>query len=352
MLKKLTILFTAIISCLRLFSVDAQSQESILVTGGFGYIGSAVAYTLHQQGFDVIILDKEVAPKFEWATVYQGCIGNAALLKKIFTQHTISCVMHFAALVEVGESVTNPSAYYQNNVVRTLTLLNTMIKHKIKKFIFSSSCAAYGNPVVLPLNEQHSTNPESPYGWTKLMVDQILNDFDRAYNLKYVCLRYFNAAGAIPEAHLGPQRVIHVIPIILQKIIKNQPFTINGDDYPTPDGTCVRDFIHIKDIAYAHMKALEYLKAGNSSNIFNLGSGTGYSVKEIIKATEHATGKKLTYTMGPRRPGDTSSLVADARKAERVLGWKPLYSDLENIIQSAWDWELAKNKLNVSQNKV
>jgi UDP-glucose 4-epimerase len=250
--------------------------------------------------------------------------------------------MHFAASCYVGESVTDPAKYYDNNLVGTMRLLQGMREAGVSQFIFSSSCATYGDPIRLPLDETHPLNPVNPYGYTKRAVEAMLSDYSRAYNLRYVSFRYFNAAGADPEGKLGEchDPETHLIPLILQVASgRRASVSIFGTDYETRDGTCIRDYIHIDDIAAAHLKGLDYLATGGESNVFNIGSETGYTVREVIEATERVTGKTITVEEGPRRPGDPPSLVASSAKIRDTLGWRPSYATLDDIIQTAWAWE-------------
>jgi UDP-glucose 4-epimerase len=323
---------------------EITMSETLLITGGAGYIGSHTALLCKEHGHNVIVLDnflhqQEFSPP--WATVIRGDIRNAETLNYIFSTYPITGVIHFAALIEVGESVTQPAAFYETNVQATLQLLNTMRRHGITTFIFSSSCAVYGNPMYTPLDESHIRAPISPYGKTKLAVEYILEDYAIAYNLSFVGLRYFNAAGALPTHGLGEyhQPETHLIPRILRSFIAQTPLPIYGTDYPTPDGTALRDYVHVRDIAHAHVMALDYLRKGEKSNFFNLGSENGTSVANMISTAEEIVGKRLPTTKQHRRPGDPAILVADASQARHTLGWRPLHSDLHEIIISAWEWE-------------
>lgn len=318
----------------------SMQAKTILVTGGAGYIGSHTAFLLAQKGYKVIIIDAFVHNqpcRLPWATVIKGDCGDATLLNTIFTENHIDAVMHFAAFIEVGISVKEPLSFYENNVTKTLTLLKTMIAHNIKTFIFSSSCAVYGTPQALPLVETHPKNPISPYGNTKLVIEMALHDLQVAHGLQYVALRYFNAAGALPEHGLGEYHKpeTHVLPLLLRAAREHKPFYIFGTNYPTTDGTCVRDYLHVLDIAQAHIKALEYLDHGNPSESFNLGTGTGFSIKQLIAAVEKVTGMTVNVIEAIARPGDPAVLVANPARAHTVLNWKPEHSELENILQSA-----------------
>jgi len=322
--------------------------KTILVTGGAGYIGSHTAYLLSKQGLNVIILDKFVHnQQFDpsWAKVIKKDFADETVLNTIFSTYSIDAVMHFAAFIEVGESVNHPQRFYQNNVVKTINFLDTMLAHNVKKFIFSSSCAVYGEPVKVPMEESNPYRPISPYGKNKLVVEFALQDYAAAYGLNSVSLRYFNAAGALPEAGLGEQHdpETHIIPLMIRAIQHQKPFKIFGTDYNTPDGSCIRDYIHVLDIASAHMLALDHLNhtctASAKADEFNLGSGNGFSVKEMIAATEKICGQKMILQQESRRPGDPAVLLANPTKAHKILGWKPINSDLHSILQSAVAWE-------------
>lgn len=323
-----------------------MKQKTILVTGGAGYIGSHTAWLLARQNYKIIVLDTLYQKQpfdHSWATLIQGDLGDANLLNKIFTEHTITAVMHFGAFLAVGDSVKNPLEYYENNVVKTRTLLETMIKHNILKFVFSSSCAVYGHPQQLPLTEDHPRNPINPYGKTKYVVELMLEDCAQAYGLNYVSLRYFNAAGVIPYENLYEWHIpeTHLIPLVLRAALTNKPISIFGTDYNTPDGTCVRDYIHVQDLGSAHHKALQHVENNRPSDVFNLGTGTGYSVQEIITAAQQVTEQNIVIKYADRRAGDPPVLVADATKAANILQWKPIASDIHTILKTAWIAERA-----------
>lgn len=319
---------------------------AILVTGGAGYIGSVVVEDLHKQGEKVVVLDNLVYGHRQAVAAdipfYEGEIGDKDLVAKIVSEHEIEACMHFSAFAYVGESVEKPNIYYENNFIQTLRLLDVLISNNVRKFVFSSTCATYGEPNYVPIDEQHPQSPTNPYGWSKFMVERALTDYDTAYNLKFVALRYFNACGASAECgeHHDPET--HLIPLVLFAAQgKRDAISIFGDDYPTPDGTAVRDYIHIADLSQAHLHALKYLRNGGKSEFINLGNGNGYSVKEVIEAARTITGKNIETHIAPRRAGDPSKLVADAKKAREILGWNPQFSDLEAIIESAWKWHQA-----------
>ncbi len=319
-------------------------SKKILVVGGAGYIGSYMVKLLARNGYEPIVLDnlsrghKELVVAGE---LIEGDLSDMKLLDDIFSGNSIDAVFHFAALAYVGESMEQPSLYYKNNVCATWNLLDRMIKHDVNVFVFSSTCAIYGEPKWLPLTEDHPQEPISPYGRTKLIIEWMLDDFRQAYGLKYVNLRYFNAAGADPEGEVGEwhEPETHLIPNILLSILDDKKeLLIYGDDYPTPDGTCIRDYIHIHDLCRAHLLALDYLLNGGEATSFNLGNGEGYSILEIIKATEKVTGKTVKFKFIHRRPGDPARLIGSTEKAKKILGWKSEYGDIETIIETAWNW--------------
>ena len=324
-----------------------QDKSTILVTGGAGYIGSHAVLALQQAGYTVVILDnlvyghQDIVDTVLKTKLIVGDTNDRALLDDIFSTHQIDAVMHFAAYAYVGESVSDPGKYYRNNVTGTLTLLDAMVDAGIKKFVFSSTCATYGVPKAVPIVEEHPQDPINPYGATKLMVERMLADFDHAHDVKAVCFRYFNAAGADPEGRLGEDHnpETHLIPLVLQTALgTRESISIFGTDYPTPDHTCVRDYIHVSDLADAHVLGMEYLLNGGDSAKFNLGNGNGFSVKEVIEAARTVTGHPIPAVECDRRPGDPPSLVGSAEKARTILGWNPQYPDIESIIQHAWVW--------------
>lgn len=318
---------------------------TVLVLGGAGYIGSHTVYELIDRGEDVVIIDNletgHIEAVHEKARFYQGDIRDRAFLDSVFEKEHIDAVIHFAANSLVGESMTNPLKYYDNNLNGTKVLLEAMNAHDIKKIVFSSTAATYGEPERVPILETDKTEPTNAYGETKLSMEKMFKWCDRAYGLKYVSLRYFNACGAhvsgsIGEAH-KPET--HLIPLILQVPLgQREAISVFGDDYDTKDGTCVRDYIHVTDLAQAHILAVKYLMEGNESNIFNLGNGVGFTVKEVIETAKKATGRDIKAVMDERRAGDPAQLIASSEKAKTILGWKPEHADLEEIISSAWKW--------------
>lgn len=318
----------------------------ILVTGGAGYIGSHYVLYAKQQGAEVVVLDnlayghREAVPA--GVPFVEGNMGDRALLDQIFKQYPIKAVVHFAAFAYVGESVTAPSKYYNNNTVATLNVLDAMRDHGVNNFVFSSTCATYGNPQYMPMDEKHPQAPINPYGESKFFVEHILRAYDHAYQFRFCALRYFNAAGADPEGGIGESHdpETHLIPLILQAAKgERDSISIFGTEYDTPDGTCIRDYIHILDLAQAHDLALKRLQAGGESAFYNLGSEQGYSVREVIATCERVSGAKIKTVESPRRAGDPPRLVASAGKAKQELGWKPAYQNLEEIVSTAWRWE-------------
>ena len=325
----------------------SQSQNTILVTGGAGYIGAHAVLALQKAGYQVIVLDNlsyghpELIQDRLQAELLVADISDRAFLDNLFATRKIDAVIHFAAFIAVGESVQEPAKYYRNNVVGTLTLLEAMIAANIKKFVFSSTCAVYGMPKEVPMTENHPIQPLSPYAASKRVVEQMLGDFDQAYGLKSVIFRYFNASGAEPTGLLGEDHdpETHLIPLALLTTLKKREFlSIFVTDYDTPDGTAVRDYIHICDLADAHILGLEYLLQGGESNLFNLGNGNGFSVREVIETTKKVTGLPLPVKESDRRAGDAPILVGSSEKAQKILDWKPQYADLEKIITHAWQW--------------
>lgn len=328
----------------------------ILVTGGAGYIGSHAVLALQQAGFEVVVLDnlsnghRELIEDGLKVQLMVGDISDRPLLDHLFSTYPITAVMHFAAYMAVGESVVNPAKYYRNNVAGTLTLLEAMVAADIKQFVFSSTCALYGIPQFIPLTEDHTQAPISPYASSKQMVEQLLADFDAAYGLKSVCFRYFNAAGADPNGWLGEDHTpeTHLIPLVLLAALdRSKTISIFGTDYPTPDGTCIRDYIHVTDLANAHVLGLQYLQDGGNSDVFNLGNGNGFSVREVIEAARMVTQQTINVVERDRRPGDPPVLVGSSEKAQRVLHWQPQYTDLAQILAHAWQWHQKRHGANV-----
>ncbi len=324
-------------------------KKYIMVAGGAGYIGSHMCLYLQDKGYTPLVFDNlsEGHKEAIFGEFIQGDLSDSNLLKEVFNKYDIRAVMHFAAHCYVGVSVTDPQKYYENNFFNTYNLVNAMRECNINKFIFSSTCATYGNPEFLPLTENHPQNPINPYGNTKLCVEKMLFDYSKAYNFKSVLLRYFNASGADPLARTGENHEpeTHLIPNVLDAALGLKELKIFGDDYPTPDGTCIRDYIHVNDLAQAHYLALENLLNGAETDFFNLGTGDGYSNMQIIKAVEKVTNKKVDYQIVPKREGDPPSLVGSNKKAKDILGWKPEYNTIENIIETAWNWHKKLRKI-------
>ncbi|MEP6850721.1 MAG: UDP-glucose 4-epimerase GalE [Acidobacteriota bacterium] len=319
---------------------------AILVTGGAGYIGSVTVEDLRTNGEKVVVIDNLIYGHREAIAgdvpFYNGNIGDIHLIARICSEHEIEACIHFSAFAYVGESVEDPGKYFENNFVHTLHLLEALMQNGVKKFIFSSTCATYGDPQYIPIDEKHPQQPVNPYGWSKFMVERALEAYDTAYGLKFVALRYFNACGATETCgeHHDPET--HLIPLVLFAAQGRIPHvSIFGNDYPTPDGTAIRDYIHVSDLAQAHMLALEHLRSGNGSEFINLGNGGGFSVKEVIEAACRLTDKPIEARVAPRRPGDPPQLVSDSAKAREVLGWKPQFPELDRIIESAWKWHEA-----------
>lgn len=321
-----------------------MSNETILVVGGAGYIGSTTAWLLADHGHRVHLLDNLSQGYRELAgagPLHIADLRDPATLDGFFSTHRVAAVLHFAAFIAVGESVQEPLRYYQNNLAGTLNLLEAMARHDVRRLVFSSTAAVYGEPETVPIPESAPLAPINPYGWSKRMMEQVFADCDRAWGLKTVALRYFNASGADRKGRCGEwhRPETHLIPVCLRAAMEqNKPLTVFGEDYPTPDGTCVRDYIHVCDLAEAHRLALEHLLGGGESAAFNLGSQQGFSIREVIETVERVTGKPVPHTIGPRRDGDPASLVASSGAIRQVLGWKPEFSELERIIQDAWNW--------------
>jgi UDP-glucose 4-epimerase len=320
-------------------------KPHILVLGGAGYIGSHMVKLLAGAGYAPVVLDnlsngrRDAVPR---EALVVGDMGQSATLDTLLQAFRFAAVMHFAGYIQVGESVAQPGRYYDNNLGNTVRLLEAMVRHGVGRFIFSSTAAIFGEPDYLPIDEAHPKRPINPYGRSKWMVEQVLEDFDHAFGLRACCLRYFNAAGADPDGELGEchQPETHLVPLVLQVAAGRRPsITVYGKDYPTPDGTCIRDYIHVTDLCDAHLLALRALEAGAASSRYNLGNGAGYSNLEVITTAECVTGRKIKHDFGPRRPGDPPRLVADAARARSELGWTPRFAGMDVIIEHAWRWE-------------
>jgi len=320
-------------------------KPSVLVVGGAGYIGSHMVKRLMRAGYAVTTLDNFSTGHRDaivGGQVVEADLADSAKLAEIFSAQKFDAVFHFASFIQVGESALHPAKYYRNNLCNTLNLLNAMVAAKVPFLVFSSSAAVYGEPACTPINESHHIAPLSPYGHSKAMVEQVLRDYARAYGLQSVSLRYFNACGADPEGELGERHdpETHLIPLALQAVSgRGGALTIFGDDYGTPDGTCIRDYVHIEDLCDAHLLALRYLQGGGMVQAFNLGSGNGFSVAEVLRMAEKVTGRTVPVILGKRRPGDPARLVADATRAREMLGWIPRFGELETIVRHAWAWE-------------
>lgn len=317
---------------------------TILVTGGAGYIGSVTVERLQAKGEHVVVLD-DLARGHRAALpgnvpFYQGRVGDRALLGRITREHKLDSCLHFAALAYVGESVEKPDLYFENNVEQGIAFFGALLRAGVRRVVFSSTCATYGEPEQIPISEQSPQWPKNPYGWTKLFLERLLDSYDAAYGLKFVSLRYFNAAGATEKCgeHHDPES--HLIPNVLAAAAGDKPeVAVFGNQYPTPDGTAIRDYVHVADLADAHVRALDYLYEGGKSDYLNLGTGDGYSVLQVIEAAGEVTGRKISIRMEGPRPGDPARLVADPTRAQTVLGWVPSKSDLRSIIRSAWEWQ-------------
>ena len=316
---------------------------AILVTGGCGYIGGVTVELLRDRGREVVVVDN--LSRGHRAAIdadipfYRGDVGDRALIDSIAAEHDLEACVHFAALTYVGESVEEPARYYQNNAAQSIGLLDGLICAGVRRFVFSSTCATYGEPQRMPLDEGHPQNPQNPYGWGKFFVERVLEGFDTAYGLRFAGLRYFNASGATERRGEDHDPETHLIPIAIEVAMgKRTHLSVFGDDYPTPDGTAVRDYVHVSDLGRAHVLALDYLGSGGTSEFMNLGTGRGYSVLEVIDTVQEVAGCQIETRMGDRRDGDASHLVADAERAKEVLAWEPAHADLKGIVQSAWDW--------------
>lgn len=322
---------------------------NVLVCGGAGYIGSHMCKVLAESGYKVTVFDNLStghAEAIRWGRFVRGDLLSRDDLDRAFTDSHYTAVMHFCAKSLVGESMTRPDLYYQNNVTGTLNLLDAMVRHGVRHFIFSSTAAVYGNPEYVPIDEQHPVVPINPYGRTKLAAELLLSDYDRAFGIKSVALRYFNAAGADPSGTLGENHEpeTHLIPNILRSVRAGSGETLKvfGKEYPTPDGTCIRDYIHVLDLCAAHLLALRHLAETERSEVFNLGNGKGFSVLEVIECARQVTGHPVPFSIDAPRPGDPPVLVASAGKAKQILNWSPRYTDLETVIETAWAWHRNK----------
>src|SRR5579862_1941 len=322
----------------------------VLVTGGAGYIGSHTAKFLSRAGHSPVVLDNlcfghTYAAK--WGPLEVGDLADTAFVAGVFKRHAIESVVHFAANAFVGESMTDPRKYFRNNTVNTLNLLDAMVASGVKEIVFSSTCATYGDPIRVPIDESHPQHPVNPYGESKLFVERILHWYSNAYGIKYAALRYFNAAGADPDGEIGEDHTpeTHLIPLVIDAARGKRPhISLFGTDYPTPDGTAVRDFIHVNDLADAHVKALAHLKKGGANLALNLGTGKGHSVREVIAAVEAISCRKVPVQESPRRAGDPAELVADARKARETSNWQPKFADIRVIVDHAWKWHTGQKR--------
>jgi len=319
------------------------SARAVLVTGGAGYIGSHAAKALHRAGCRVVVYDNLVAghrAAVKYGDLVVGDIADVAALRDALRRHAVSGVMHFAAFLDVGESVRDPAKYYRNNVVGALSVLEAMAAESVKLFVFSSTCATYGEPIETPIAETHPQHPINSYGESKLAVERALPHFERAYGIRWAALRYFNASGADPDGEIGEDHSpeIHVIPRALEAAHGGPGLQVFGNDYPTPDGTCLRDYIHVSDLAEAHLKALDAIAETGKSGAYNLGTGRPHSVREVIDTVERVTGRRVPWTLAPRRPGDPAVLYASPHKAHAELHWTPRVADLETIVRTAWEW--------------
>jgi UDP-glucose-4-epimerase GalE len=321
----------------------AADPRRVLVTGGAGYIGSHAAKALARAGYHVVVYDNLIAGHREavrYGELVVGDITDLEAVRRALREHALGAVMHFAAFLDVGESVREPVKYYRNNVNGALTVLEAMALEDARSFVFSSTCATYGDPIETPIVETHPQRPINSYGDSKLAVERALPHFERAYGIHATALRYFNASGADPDGELGEDHSpeIHLIPRAIEAATGGRGLQIFGDDYPTPDGTCLRDYIHVTDLADAHVKALEALAETGRSSAYNLGTGTPQSVREVIESVERVTGRKVPWTLAPRRPGDPAVLYAAAQKAKSELRWTPRFADIDAIVRTAWDW--------------
>ncbi len=326
-----------------------SNRKSILVTGGAGYIGAHTAHLLLERGYDVQVVDdlsRGYRHNVDPAQLHVVNLADTEALCRVFAQHPCDAVIHFAAYIAVGESMRAPELYFSNNVGGSVSLLTAMLRSGVRRLVFSSTAAVYGIPETSPILEDFPYAPVNPYGESKVMVEKILAWFDSIHQLRSICLRYFNASGAAPGGHIGEEHdpETHLIPLLFRAILSGEPVTVFGDDYPTPDGTCVRDYIHVTDLAEAHILAVESLLAGGRSDRFNVGTGSGHSVRQVIAAVEEVTGRKVPQTIGPRREGDPPALVANSDKLRRTLGWQPRLGELREIVRTAWAFEQKRHR--------
>lgn len=322
----------------------SETAKRIVVTGGAGYIGSHTVLQLIEHGYDVVVIDDlshGYRHNVESGQLREVTLRDTAAVQRVLLEQPCAAVVHFAAFISVGESMKDPGMYFENNVAGSLSLFQAMVKAGITKLVFSSTAAVYGMPQSVPIHEDFPYAPVNVYGESKVMVEKILGWFDSIHSLKSVCLRYFNASGADPEGRRGEEHKpeSHLIPLLFRAIESGQPVTLYGQDYPTPDGTCIRDYIHVSDLAQAHLVALNHLIRGGDSDKFNVGTGIGFSVKEVVASVERVTGRKVPSSFGPRRDGDPAELVADSSKLKQTLGWTPNFSELDAIVKTAWDFE-------------
>lgn len=323
-------------------------SANILITGGAGYIGAHVNKCFSQKGYKTLVLDnleRGLKEQVKWGQFIEGNIGNSILLERIFKENSIDTVIHLAAYAYVGESVVQPMLYWKNNVYESMPLLEKCAEYKVKNIIFSSTCSTYGNPLSVPINEKHPQRPVNPYGASKLAVEYMLKNISDLYGIKYFILRYFNAAGADSDGDIGEchSPETHLIPIILQSAIDGSRVKVNGTDYDTKDGTCIRDFVHVTDLSDGHFQALRYLEEGGDSQECNLGIGRGYSVREVIKCVKKITCTDIKEINCPRRIGDPPVLIADTSLATDLINWSPNYDNIDNIIETAWNWHNNSN---------
>jgi UDP-glucose-4-epimerase GalE len=315
----------------------------VLVTGGAGYIGSHAAKALKRAGYRVVVFDNLIAghrAAVKFGELVEGDIADTTAVRAALRRHGVFAVMHFAAFLDVGESVRDPAKYYRNNVIGALSVLEAMAAESVCHLVFSSTCATYGEPIETPIDETHPQQPINSYGESKLAVERALPHFETAHGLRFVALRYFNASGADPDGEIGEDHSpeIHLIPRAIEAATGGRGLQVFGDDYPTPDGTCLRDYVHVSDLADAHVKALESISAGGKSGAYNLATGRPHSVREVIDTVGRVTGRPVPWTLAPRRPGDPAILYAAAHKAQSELGWTPQLGDLETVVRTAWDW--------------